>query len=146
MIFNVFSRALFTDELSREEDVLEWLIENKSTGDDEDVIEEVSAKTLGTLIQNIDNLVVVFCKISLQNILNFHWFLFSLKDGKDDDDSAQVIEELEKIDDDCDKHGIQFVKIDDRGAAKEHGVKDVKKKICVLRTFFKQIIFSSCRQ
>jgi hypothetical protein len=54
--------VLFTDELSREEDVLEWLIENKSTGDDEDVIEEVSAKTLGTLIQNIDNLVVVFCK------------------------------------------------------------------------------------
>lgn len=56
------SLVLSTDELSREEDVLEWLIENKSTGDDEDVIEEVSAKTLGTLIQNIDNLVVVFCK------------------------------------------------------------------------------------
>jgi hypothetical protein len=54
----------FTDELSREEDVLEWLIENKSTGDDEDVIEEVNAKTLGTLIQNIDNLVVVFCRFS----------------------------------------------------------------------------------
>lgn len=52
----------FADELSREEDVLEWLIENKSTGDDEDVIEEVTAKTLGTLIQNIDNLVVVFCE------------------------------------------------------------------------------------
>lgn len=52
----------FSDELSREEDVLEWLIENKSTGDDEDVIEEVSPKTLATLIQNIDNLVVVFCK------------------------------------------------------------------------------------
>lgn len=52
----------FPDELSREEDVLEWLIENKSTGDDEDVIEEVSPKTLATLIQNIDNLVVVFCK------------------------------------------------------------------------------------
>lgn len=48
-----------------------------------------------------------------------------LPDSKDDDDSAQVIEELEKIDDDCDKHGIQFVKIDDKGAAKEHKVKDV---------------------
>ena len=59
---NYFSFFLCADELSREEDVLEWLIENKSTGDDEDVIEEVSAKTLGTLIQNIDNLVVVFCK------------------------------------------------------------------------------------
>lgn len=58
----LMSLVLSTDELSREEDVLEWLIENKSTGDDEDVIEEVSAKTLGTLIQNIDNLVVVFCK------------------------------------------------------------------------------------
>jgi hypothetical protein len=50
---------------------------------------------------------------------------FLVTDGKDDDDSMQVIEELEKIDDDCDKHGIQFVKIDDKGAAKEHGVKDV---------------------
>lgn len=59
------------------------------------------------------------------------WSFFSLHffpDGKDDDDSLQVIEELEKIDDDCDKHGIQFVKIDDKGAAKEHGVKDVSWK------------------
>lgn len=35
------------------------------------------------------------------------------------------MEELEKIDDDCDKHGIQFVKTDDKAAAKEHGVKEV---------------------
>lgn len=49
-------------ELSREEDVLEWLIENKSTGDDEDVIEDVSLKTLNTLIGNVDHLVVLFCK------------------------------------------------------------------------------------
>lgn len=51
-----------------------------------------------------------------------------LPDSKDDDDSAQVIEELEKIDDDCDKHGIQFVKIDDKSAAKEHKVKDVRRR------------------
>lgn len=30
--------------------------------------------------------------------------------------------ELEKIDDDCDKHGIQFVKIDDESVAKEFGI------------------------
>lgn len=53
-----------TDELSREEDVLEWLIANKSTGDEEDVIEDVTAKTLSTLIGNIDNLVVLFCSYS----------------------------------------------------------------------------------
>lgn len=34
----------------------------------------------------------------------------------------QVLEELENIDDDCDKHGIQFVKIDDRAAIKEFGI------------------------
>lgn len=50
------------DELQREEDVLEWLVENKATGDEDDVIEEVNAKTLKTLIANIDNLVVLFCK------------------------------------------------------------------------------------
>lgn len=50
-----------TGELSKEEDVLEWLIENKSTGDDEEVIEDVTAKTLSTLIGNVDNLVVLFC-------------------------------------------------------------------------------------
>lgn len=33
-----------------------------------------------------------------------------------------VLEELEKIDDDCDKHGIQFVKIDETSAAREYGI------------------------
>lgn len=54
-----------TGELSKEEDVLEWLIENKSTGDDEEIIEDVTAKTLHTLIGNVDNLVVLFCKYIL---------------------------------------------------------------------------------
>lgn len=44
--------------------MLEWLIANKSTGDEEDVIEDVTAKTLGTLISNVDNLVVLFCSYS----------------------------------------------------------------------------------
>lgn len=34
----------------------------------------------------------------------------------------EVLQELEKIDDDCDKHGIQFVKIDDEAAAEEFGI------------------------
>lgn len=55
------SQYVLLDELSREEDVLEWLVANKSTGDEEDVIEDVTAKTLNTLIGNIDNLVVLFC-------------------------------------------------------------------------------------
>lgn len=34
----------------------------------------------------------------------------------------QILDELEKIDDDCDKHGIQFVKIDDDETASEFGI------------------------
>jgi hypothetical protein len=37
----------------------------------------------------------------------------------------QVLADLETIDDDCDKHGIQFVKIDDDSAAREFGIDDV---------------------
>ncbi|XP_012535508.2 uncharacterized protein LOC105836192 isoform X2 [Monomorium pharaonis] len=98
--------VIYEHELSREEDVLEWLVANKSTGDEEDVIEDVTAKTLNTLIGNIDNLVVLFY-------------------DHGDEDSMQVLNELEKIDDDCDKHGIQFVKIDDEKAAEEFGIDDL---------------------
>uniref|UniRef100_U5EMW7 Putative nucleolar protein 58 n=1 Tax=Corethrella appendiculata TaxID=1370023 RepID=U5EMW7_9DIPT len=97
---------VYEDELQREEDVLEWLIENKSTGDEDDVIEDVTPKTLKTLINNIDNLVVLFY-------------------DKGDEDSEAVMEELEKIDDDCDKQGIQFVKIDDRAVSKEYGIDSI---------------------
>lgn len=67
------------DELSKEEDVLEWLVANKSTGDEEDVIEDVTAKTLQTLIGNIDNLVVLFCTYfsTRHNFLFLFLILFS---------------------------------------------------------------------
>lgn len=56
-----------------------------------------------------------------QNIFNNNTF----SDDNDDEDSMQVLEELEKIDDDCDKHGIQFVKIDDSEVAQEYGIDDL---------------------
>lgn len=46
------------------------------------------------------------------------WFA----DDHGTDESMIVLEELEKIDDDCDKHGIQFVKIDESSAAREYGI------------------------
>jgi hypothetical protein len=54
-------------------------------------------------------------------------FIFKgiVADDNDDEDSMQVLGDLETIDDDCDKHGIQFVKIDDDVAAKEFGIDDV---------------------
>ncbi|XP_059615096.1 uncharacterized protein LOC132260781 isoform X3 [Phlebotomus argentipes] len=111
---------IYENELSREEDVLEWLIENKSTGDDEDIIEDVTAKTLNTLIGNVDNLVVLFY-------------------DHGEEQSMTVLEELEKIDDDCDRHGIQFVKIDDKKAARAFGLDEDDFEVPAIVYFEKQI-------
>lgn len=124
--------CLLSDELTREEDVLEWLVQNKSTGDEEDVIEEVTSKTLDTLIGSIDNLVVLFCRYRATQVVkpiktkvNINPLFLTFADDNDDEDSIQVLGELEKIDDDCDKHGIQFVKIDDEKAAQAFGIDEV---------------------
>ncbi|XP_068911270.1 uncharacterized protein hlk isoform X7 [Tenebrio molitor] len=94
---------IYEGELTREEDVLEWLVQHKSTGDEDDVIEDVTLKTLGTLISSVDHLAVLFY-------------------DHGDEESMSALEELEHIDDDCDKYGIQFVKIDDIAAAEEYGL------------------------
>lgn len=45
---------------------MEWLVTQKSTGDDEDIIEDVTSKTLSTLVDSVDNLVVLFCNYLLR--------------------------------------------------------------------------------
>ncbi|CAH0558548.1 unnamed protein product [Brassicogethes aeneus] len=94
---------IYEGELTKEEDVLEWLVQHKSTGDEDDVIEDVTLKTLSTLIGSVDHLAVLFY------------------DHKEEE-SKQTLDDLEDIDDDCDKYGIQFVKIDDASAADEYGL------------------------
>ena len=51
--------------------VLEWLIENRSTGDEDDVIEDVDIKSLETMIQSVEQLAVLFCKLNIDNTLKF---------------------------------------------------------------------------
>ncbi|CAG0892261.1 unnamed protein product [Darwinula stevensoni] len=94
---------IYDGDLMEEEAVLEWLVTHKSTGEEDDVIEEVTAKTLDTLIHSVTNLAVLFY------------------DGNDKK-SQEVLEELENIDDDCDAKGIQFVKIEDPRAAQDFGI------------------------
>lgn len=106
---------------------MEWLVQNKSTGDDEEVIEDVTAKTLSTLIGNIDSLAVLFCECCCIWRDNHTIYCVSMifTDDHGVEESMLVLEELEKIDDECDKHGVQFVKIDDDRAAKEYGIDDL---------------------
>ncbi|CAG9857811.1 unnamed protein product [Phyllotreta striolata] len=94
---------IYEGELTKEDDVLEWLVQHKSTGDEDDIIEDVTLKTLSTLISSVDHLAVLFY-------------------DHGSEESTQVLDDLEHIDDDCDKYGIQFVKIDDFNAVKEYGL------------------------
>lgn len=54
-----------------------------------------------------------------------HSELCIFADDHGDDESMTVLAELEKIDDDCDRHGIQFVKIDDKKAATAFGIDEI---------------------
>lgn len=45
-------------------------------------------------------------------------------EGPECDGCKGILDELENIDDDTDRHGIQFVKTTDIGMAQDYGVKD----------------------
>ncbi|KAG5893623.1 hypothetical protein JTB14_006290 [Gonioctena quinquepunctata] len=177
---------IYEGELTKEEDVLEWLVQHKSTGDEDDIIEDVTLKTLTTLISSVDHLAVLFydhgdedstkydphaardfgldtlpCVVyfekGIPNIYDgdleeeqeiLEWLVEQLEkdeiedvtdemldkliaEGKtlavlfydnDDRKSQKVLNELENIDDECDKLGIVFVKIDNDDEAKEYGI------------------------
>jgi len=78
---------------------LKWV--EKQLNSDE--IEDINDEMLDMLISKMPNLAVLFY-------------------DKDQKKSQKVLAELENIDDDCDKNGIAFVKIDDDKEAKEYGI------------------------
>lgn len=93
--------AIYEGVITKEEELLSWLIEQQSSVE----IEDINSKTLAALIENAGAVAVLFY-------------------DKDSPKSAYVLKELENIDDDCDKYDIPFVKIDDDKVAKEYGVMD----------------------
>lgn len=52
-------------DLMNEDKVLEWLVENKNTGEDDDVIDDVTLGLLNTLIDSMDHLAVIFCTLHI---------------------------------------------------------------------------------
>lgn len=97
--------VVYDGDLMNEDKVLEWLVENKNTGDDDDVIDDVTLGLLNTLIDSLDHLAVVFY-------------------DRDESDDGVILHELENIDDDLDAQGIHIVKIADDVAAKEYGIEN----------------------
>ncbi|XP_013108160.1 uncharacterized protein LOC106087600 isoform X8 [Stomoxys calcitrans] len=94
-------RTIYTGDLMKEEEILEWVLElHESTAD---VIESVDRKTLQVLINDVEHLAVFFYDDKCESC-------------------SDILEELENIDDDTDKHGIQFVKSNDVKLAHEIGI------------------------
>lgn len=79
----------YEGNLKDEDTVLKWLIDNKVAK--EDVIELVDRHMLEVLLDDIDYITVFFY------------------DADDCKNCKQILQELENIDDDTDKHGIHFV-------------------------------------
>ncbi|XP_055320492.1 uncharacterized protein LOC129577457 isoform X27 [Sitodiplosis mosellana] len=91
---------VFEGQLNEEEEVLQWLITQKT----EDRIELITRQMLETMVEDTQYLAVYFYKINC-NICD------------------QILEGLELIDDECDVFGIHMVKIQDPQLAKRYSIK-----------------------
>lgn len=65
---------------------------------------------------------VLQCKIKSQHLIVFN--IVFIADTDDCEQCTKILEELENIDDDCDRHGITFVKTKDFSVAETYGVHD----------------------
>ena len=51
---------MYAGELKDEQEMLEWLIKNQSSADDDDVIEDTTEEKLEIMVENVDNLMIFF--------------------------------------------------------------------------------------
>ena len=60
MFFRREIPIVYAGDLTDEHEMLEWMIKNKSSADDEDVLEKVDERQLEIMVDNVDNLLVYF--------------------------------------------------------------------------------------
>lgn len=92
--------GIFEGDISEEEEVLQWLITQRT----EDRIELITRVMLENLVEDTQYLAVYFYKDSCHIC-------------------EQILEDLEKIDDECDVYGIHLVRIIDPQLAKRYSIK-----------------------
>lgn len=95
--------VIYAGDLYDEQQLLSWLLTQKNPAGD--VIEELEGQALKDLIEESGSLAVYFY-------------------APDCEQCAGILEELENIDDDCDRHEIKFVKTQDYAIAENYGVTD----------------------
>jgi len=93
---------VYAGDLSDEHEMLEWMIKNKSSADDDDVLEMVDAEQLEIMVENVDNLLVYFYDNTRM--------------------SSKVLDVMETIDDDCDNMDVVFVAVKDKTLAAKYNI------------------------
>ena len=69
--------TILAGDLRAEDDILEWLVQNRNSGDEEDVIEEVEFSTLQAMVTAVENIAVLFCEsIQRKGMSNLNNFIF----------------------------------------------------------------------
>ena len=58
--FSLETPSAASGDMNDENEMLEWLIKNQSSADDEDVVEHVNSNQLEIMVENVDNLLVYF--------------------------------------------------------------------------------------
>jgi len=93
---------VYAGDMNDENEMLEWLIKNQSSADDEDVLETVTAEQLEIMVDNVDNLMIYFYDNTRL--------------------SMKVLDVMETIDDDCDRKDVVFVSVKDKTLAAKYNV------------------------
>jgi len=110
---------IYPGDLSKEEAVLDWVFKLKEQ--DNNQIENVDHRTLRMLLDELDHVAVLFCKL-LFYFLKL-WFKINFLYFVDTDECGvkceTILKELETIDDEADDVGIHFVKTTDTSVAED---------------------------
>ncbi|KYB29136.1 hypothetical protein TcasGA2_TC032093 [Tribolium castaneum] len=130
--------VIYAGDLYDEQQILQWLLTQQDPSGD--VIEATEGNELLRLIEEEDALAVYFWNKTLCDLCSAQEQQHGRKahkvrttsdeeeDAKDDNDEceqcAHILEELENIDDDCERHGILFVKTQDLKIAEQYGATD----------------------
>jgi len=93
---------VYAGDMNDENEMLEWLIKNQSSADDEDVLESVDGEQLEIMVDNVDNLMIYFYDNTRM--------------------SLKILDVMETIDDDCDRMDVVFVAVKDKALAAKYNV------------------------
>lgn len=114
--------VIYAGDLKNEERLLEWLLIQKDPTSD--MIEEYEDEQLVECIRKMEFVAVYFCKLEFQIAQSAVCKLLNLfADNKQEcEHCLSILDELENIDDDTDRHGISFIKTQDLNIATNFGV------------------------